>query len=216
MRDYTENPGGQRVLRSNRIPNFYSIRDEARSFSSVVGLYRMEWSLIDGDTPVPIKMALHSEGSLTFLGARLHAGRFFTPEEEAAGLDANVTVLSHSFWQQHFGGRHEVIGSTVRIEDRVVTVIGIVAPGFRFPYDAEAWMPERFSPTAETSVAVFARLAPGVSQQQAEQELLAIATRAEAVRPVANRGVRFAMVGVREEFADSRDSAQAAVFDPAR
>src|SRR5262247_2144414 len=67
MRDYTQNPGGQRVLRSNRIPNFQSIRDEARSFSEVVGLYRMEWSLINGDVPIPIKMTLMSPGSLQFL-----------------------------------------------------------------------------------------------------------------------------------------------------
>src|SRR5262245_19654529 len=128
----------------------------------------MEWSLINGDVPIPIKMTLMSPGSLQFLGARLHAGRFFTREEEDAGFDANAVVLSHSFWQQHFGGRHDLIGSTVRVENRIVTVIGIVAPGFRFPYDAEAWMPERFSPTSETSVAVFARLAPGVTPQQAE------------------------------------------------
>jgi putative ABC transport system permease protein len=200
LRDYTGNPGGQRVLRSNRIPNFQAIRDEARSFSSVVGLYRMEWSLIQGDTPIPIKMTLMSPGALEFLGARVHTGRFFTPEEQQAGFDANAVVLSHSFWQQYFGGRHDVIGSTVRIEGRVVTVIGIVGAGFRFPYDAEAWMPERFSPASEMSVAVFARLAPGVSAVQAEQELDAIAVRAEAARPAANRGVRFAMVPVREDF----------------
>jgi predicted permease len=212
LRDYTHNPGGQRVLRSNRIPNFYSIRDEARAFSAVVGLYRMEWSLINGDTPIPIKMTLHSPGALSFLGARVHAGRFFTREEEEAGLDAGVVVLSHSFWQQHLGGRHDVIGSTVRVENRMVTVIGIVAPGFRFPYDAEAWMPERFSPGAETSVAVFARLAPGITPQQAEQELEAMAVRAEAARPVANRGVRFAMVPVREDFVGDQSRANLALM----
>ncbi|HYE87038.1 MAG TPA: ABC transporter permease, partial [Vicinamibacterales bacterium] len=200
LRDFTQNPGGQRVLRSNRVPNFHAIRDEARSFSDVVGLYRMEWSLISGDTPIPIKMTLMSPGSLEFLGARVHAGRFFTRDEQQLGLDANVVMLSHSFWQQHFGGRQDVIGSTVRIESRIATVVGIVAPGFRFPYDAEGWMPERFSPTSETSLAVFARLAEGVTPQQAEQELDAVATRAEAARPVANRGVRFAMVPVREDF----------------
>ena len=200
LRDYTDNPGGQRVLRSNRIPNFYSIREEARSFSSVVGLYRADWSLIAGETAIPIKMALHSPGSLEFLGARVHAGRFFTREEELTGFDANAVVISHSLWQQHFGGRHEAIGSTVRVEDRLVTIVGVAAPGFRFPYDAEAWMPERFSPAAEMSVAVFARLAPGVTPQQAQQELDAVAVRAEAARPVANRGVRFAMVPVRQDF----------------
>jgi putative ABC transport system permease protein len=86
----------------------------------------------------------------------------------------------------------------VRVEDRVVTVIGVLAPGFRFPYDGEAWMPERIDPTSDVSLAVFARLAPGLTRPQAEAELEAIAVRAEAVRPTANRGLRFAMTPIRE------------------
>jgi putative ABC transport system permease protein len=199
LRDFTENPAGQRVLRSNRVPNFLSIREEARAFSSVVGMYRAEWSMVSGDVPVPIKVILTSPGSLDLLGARVHAGRGFTPSEENAGLDANVVLLSHSFWRQHMGGRQDAIGSTVRLEDRVVTIIGVLAPGFRFPYDGEAWMPERFLPTSENSLAVFARLASGSTQPQAEAELDAIAKRAESIRPVANRGVRFAMMPIRED-----------------
>jgi putative ABC transport system permease protein len=204
LRDYTDNPGGQRVLRSNRIPNFLSIRDEARAFSSVVGMYRAEWSLIDRGTPIPVNVVLVSPGSLDLLGARVVAGRTFTNDEETTGLDASVIVLSHALWQRQMGGRLDAIGSTVRVEDRVVTVIGVLAPGFRFPYDAEAWMPERFSPAGEMSLAVFARLAPGVSRAQAEAELEAIAARAEAARPVANRGVRFAMTPIREDFVGSQ------------
>ena len=200
LRDYTQNPGGQRVLRSNRVPNFLAIRDEARAFSSVVGMYRAEWSLIAGDLAIPAKVILISPGALQLTGARVHTGRMFTLDEEAAGLDANVILLSHSFWQQYFGGRDDAIGSTVRIEDRLVTVIGVLVPGFRFPYDGEAWMPERFSPASETSLAVFARLAKGTTREQAQAELEAIAVRAEAARPTANRGVRFAMVPIREDF----------------
>lgn len=204
LRDYTQSAGGQRVLRSNRIPNFLAIREEARSFASVVGMYRAEWSLIAGNLAIPAKVILISAGSLQLTGARVHAGRTFTPDEEAAGLDANVIVLSHSFWQQHFGGRRDVIGSTVRVENRMATVIGVLTPGFRFPYDGEAWMPERFLPTADASLAVFARLAPGVTREHAQAELDAIAVRAEAARPAANRGIRFAMMPVREDLAENQ------------
>ena len=215
LRDYTENPGSQRVLRSNRIPNFLSIRDEARNFSSVVGMYRAEWSLIDRDAPVPVNVILVSPGSLDLLGARVHAGRLFTADEEAAGLDANVIVLSHSLWQQQLGGRPDVVGSTLRVENRMVTVVGVLGPGFRFPYDGEAWMPERFSPTSDVSLAVFARLGPGVSPRAAEAELDAIATRAEAARPVANRGVRFAMVPIREDFVGNQSRTTLALMGAA-
>jgi predicted permease len=198
LQDYTQNPGGQRVLRSNRVLNFLAIKEESRSFSAVIGMRRVEWSLIDGATPIPVKVVLVSPGSLSLLGARVLAGRTFTSDEESAGLDASAIVLSHALWQQQFGGRAGVIGTSLRVEDRVVTVIGVLAPGFRFPYDAEAWMPERVDPAGEVSLAVFARLASGVTQSQAEAELDAIATRAETVRPTANRGLRFAMTPIRE------------------
>ena len=59
-------------------------------------------------------------------------------------------------------------------------------------------MPERVDPAIEASLAVFARLAPGLAPAQAQAELDAIAARAEAIRPAVNRGVRFAMTPIRE------------------
>ena len=215
LRDYTSNPGGQRVMRSNRIANFIQIKDEARSFTSVAGMYRVEWSLLDRDAPVPVKAILVSPGSLELLGARVHAGRLFTADEEAAGLDANVMVLSHSLWRQQFGGRSDAVGETIRLENRVVTIVGVLAPGFRFPYDGEAWLPIRPSPASEVSVAAFARLAPGVTPQQAEAELDAIATRAEAARPAANRGVRFSMVPIRDDLAENQSALTLALMGAA-
>lgn len=200
LRDYTQNPGGQRVMRSTRVPNFLSISEETRSFSAVAGMYRLEWSLIDGAAAVPVKTILVTPGWQSLLGAKVIAGRGFTADEEATGLDANVIVVSHALWRQRFGGHASAVGKTIRIEDRVVTIVGVLAPGFRFPYDGEAWMPVRPLPTSEVSLAVFARLAPGVTRQQAQADLDAIATRAEAVRPVANRGLGFAMVPIREDF----------------
>jgi predicted permease len=198
LQDYTLSQGGERVLRSNRALNFLAIRDEARSFESVIGMRRVEWSMADGTTPIPLKVILVTAGSMDLLGVRPHAGRLFTRDEETTGIDSNVLVLSHSLWQRQFGETTATIGKTVRLEERVVTIIGVAPPGFRFPYDAEAWMPERVDPAAETSLAVFARLAPGVTRAQAETELDAVAVRAESVRPVVNRAVRFAMTPMRQ------------------
>ena len=164
LQDYTAAPDGSQVRRSNRVLNFLDIRDEARSFSQVIGMRSVDWSLVDGGTPVPISMGLVSAGSFDLLGTRPQIGRLFTRDEEAAGRDAEVVLLSHSLWQRQFGGRPDVIGRTIRIEQHQPTVVGILPPGFRFPYDVEAWMPERIDRVAEVSLAVFARLSPGVTQ----------------------------------------------------
>jgi predicted permease len=204
LQDFTLGPDGQQVRRSNRVPNFLAIRDESRQFAQVVGMRSLEWSVIDGGTPVPVSVGLVSEGSFALLGVRPHLGRLPTPDEERAGVDAGVILLSHSLWQRQFAGRPDVIGRSIQVEDRVATIIGVLTPGFRFPYDVEAWMPERVVPTSDASLAVFARLAPGVSPPQARAELDAIAARAEAARPVLNRGVGFAMTPVREFMIEGR------------
>jgi putative ABC transport system permease protein len=204
LQDFTIGRDGQQVRRSNRVLNFLAIREEARSFSQVVGMRSLEWSLVDGGLPVPVAVGLVSEGSFTLLGVRAQLGRLPTPDEERAGLDAGVIVLSHSLWQRQFAGRADVIGRTVRVEERLATVVGVLTPGFRFPYDVEAWMPERVGPSTDASLAVLARLAPGAGARQAQAELDAIAARAEAARPVLNRGVGFAMTPVREFMIEGR------------
>ncbi len=204
LQDFTLGRDGGQVRRSNRVLNFLAIRDEARSFSQVVGMRSLEWSLIDGSSPVPVSVGLVSEGSFTLLGVRAQLGRLPTPDEERLGLDASVLLLSHSLWQRQFAGRPDVVGRTVRVEDRVATVIGVLPPGFRFPYDVEAWMPERVDAATEASLAVLARLAPGATRPQAQAELDAIAARAEAQRPIVNRGVGFAMTPVREFMVEDR------------
>lgn len=204
LQDFTLGRDGQQVRRSNRVLNFLAIREEARSFSEVIGMRSLEWSLVDGRVTVPVSVGLVSEGSFALLGVRPQLGRLPTADEERAGLDAGVIVLSHSLWQRQFAGREDVIGRTVRVDERVATVIGVLTPGFRFPYDVEAWMPERVSPSTDASLAVFARLAPGHGPLQAQAELDAIAARAEAARPVLNRGVGFAMTQVREFMIEGR------------
>jgi putative ABC transport system permease protein len=198
LQDYTVGPDGSQLRRSNRVLNFLDIRNEARAFSQLVGLRSLEWSLLEGETPVPVSVALVSSGSFELLGVRAAHGRLFSADEERAGLDAGVAVISHSLWQRQFGGRVDVLGRTIRLESHTPMVVGILGPGFRFPYDVEVWVPEQVDPRSEASLAVFARLAAGATPPQAQAELDAIAVRAETARPVVNRGVRFAMTPIRE------------------
>ena len=77
------------------------------------------------------------------LGRGPALGRGFAPGEDTAGR-TSVAVLSHSTWQQLFGGDPRAIGSTVRVNGAPLTVVGIAPPGFDYPEKTDLWAPTTF------------------------------------------------------------------------
>ena len=197
--DYTRGPDGQPIRRSTRVPNYLAIRDQAKSFDTVVAMRAVNFALEGGGEPLQVYVALVSPGAFDLLNVQPAVGRLFTSAEQDAGIDAGVIILSHTLWQQHFGGRADVVGTMFRLDGRPHTVVGVLGPGFRFPYEADAWMPERVSPGTEASVATIARLAQGVTREQAQQELDVIGGSMESERPDTNRGLRYTMLPLREQ-----------------
>jgi putative ABC transport system permease protein len=159
----------------------------------------INFALEGGEHPLQVYVALVSPGAFDLLNVRPVLGRLFTRTEEDAGVDAGVVILSHTLWQQQFGGRTDIIGTEFRLDGRPHTVVGVLGPGFRFPYEVDAWIPERLNPRTEASVAAIARLAPGVSPEQAQQELDVIGAAMENERPDTNRGLRYTMQPLREQ-----------------
>ncbi len=71
-----------------------------------------------------------SDNFFSVLGARTVLGRTFAPEENRTAGQDPVVVLSHQFWQRHFGGDPNIVGQTVRINTKPFEVIGVTAPDF--------------------------------------------------------------------------------------
>jgi putative ABC transport system permease protein len=121
----------------------------------------------------------------TALGARPLHGRTFTPDEEIEGRDT-VVVLGHALWQRRFGGDPLVLHRRIRVDGRDLTVVGIMPQGFQLPTDygedfaepTELWMPLTVNPSSPERGShgwyAVARLAPGATLAQANQELRAI------------------------------------------
>jgi putative ABC transport system permease protein len=162
-------------------------------------LRSFDFALVGGAVPLQVYVVLGSPGGFDVLDVPPIAGRLFTPEEQRAGVDAGVIILSHALWQERFGARDDVIGTTFRLDGRPHTVVGVLGPGFRFPYEADAWMPEQLTTRVEASVATIARLRPDVTPTQAQQELDRIAEAMESQRPDTNRGLRYTMQPLREQ-----------------
>jgi putative ABC transport system permease protein len=129
------------------------------------------------------------------------AGRLFAPTEEQAA----VVVLSHGLWQRKFGGQRSALGHTLRLDSIPYTIIGVLPPSFQFPArEVDAWVPLQPTPDDRQRGAFWletvARLKPGVSLAQAQQEMTAIAARLGVERPD-DRDLGVALVGLRDEIA---------------
>ncbi|MGB7134535.1 MAG: ABC transporter permease [Acidobacteriaceae bacterium] len=105
-------------------------------------------------------------------GARPIVGRTFTADEDQANAGP-VAVLSYGLWQRLFGGRADVAGKTILLDDTPYRVVGVMRSDFAWPRGAELWVPMALPPNAYTPNNAFnesyhavARLRPGVPLAQ--------------------------------------------------
>jgi predicted permease len=128
----------------------------------------------DGRTEVALVASIMATGlHLTRVPALL--GRTLLPEDEQPGAPL-VLVIGHDEWQRRFQGAREVLGQTVRLGDRVHTIVGVMPAGFAFPIRHQYWIPLRFDaaayePGAGPKLRVFGRLAGGFTIEQARAEV---------------------------------------------
>ena len=116
------------------------------------------------------------------LGVVPARGRVFKPEEFEPGAD-NVVVLTDRFWTRRFGSDPNVVGRRIQLDGKTVEIVGVMPPGFDHPIlwgPIDIWQPLTFTPERKTSrstnyLSSFGRLKPGVTIQQAEQSMIALA-----------------------------------------
>ena len=130
-----------------------------------------------------LRAATVSPSVFTVLRVRPALGRL--PEEGRGGsASPDVILLGYGIWRDRFGSRTDIVGQPIRIDDRLLTVIGVMPRGFSFPdRDAQAWIPRNvIQLSAEVNgekvlrVQIFsalARLRPGMTHEQAAAEATA-------------------------------------------
>ena len=116
------------------------------------------------------------------MGVEPARGRVFKPEEFEPGVN-NVIVLSDRFWTHRFGNDPNIVGRKIQLDGKTVEIVGVMPPGFDHPMlwgPIDIWQPLTFTPEQKTNrrasyLSSFGRLKPGVSIQQAEQSMVALA-----------------------------------------
>ncbi len=106
-------------------------------------------------------------------------GRLLHPRDSQPD-QTPVAVISYAIWQSQFAGNDEVIGKQIYINDVATEIVGVMPKGYRFPISHDLWLPisqQLLHPlsTQREKVELFGRLKPGVSREQAQQQVLSLA-----------------------------------------
>ena len=183
----------QRVSRSSpSYQDFKDIRDSATTLESIAAFTNRSLTISDGrGEPERYSGETVSWNLFSLLGTQPILGRDFNAEDDRPGAE-RVVLLSHELWKLRYQEDRGIVGRSIVVNGLPHTVIGVMPERFFFPENERLWVTiapyQDRSPRDErgTLRSVFARLKPGVTRQQAESELSAIATRLASTYPKEN------------------------------
>jgi putative ABC transport system permease protein len=162
-------------LRSLTAANYGAWRAHQRVFTDIAAATGTSLTLTGSGEPERFSAALISANFFPLLGIQPLLGRNIAAEEDRPGQN-QVVILSFDVWQQRFGGDPAIIGQLIRLNGERYTVIGVMNRGFHHPYEADMWVPLAYheDPTAAAVDQEYyapARLKPGVTLEQARQQM---------------------------------------------
>ena len=150
------------------------------------------FTLTGVDKPEQLDGSAVSAEFFSMLGVQPMQGRLFSQDEDQPG-HANVVLLSHRFWQEHFGANREIVGRYITLDGQSYLVAGVMPAGFQLPDYAQMWTPMAWTDKekavrGEHHYLVMARLKPGVDVKQAQAEMNTISNRLEQQYPEDDKG----------------------------
>jgi putative ABC transport system permease protein len=170
------------------------LKQRCDAFENISLIAAISGNLTGGDRPERIHSRGVTPDFFEMLGVSPALGRFFTSADYQPGI-TEMVVLSHGLWERRFGRDAGVIGRRIRIDGDSYEIIGVMPPEFRHPgpeteAEVEVWYPAGFKaapfpPPARSDrrLAMVARLKPGVTLRQAQDEVDAAASALRAEFP---------------------------------
>src|SRR6267143_469561 len=163
-------------------PNFSDMRSTSRSLEGLVECNVGPFTITGGSEPTRTLAAVVSRDFFKVMGVSPLFGRGFNAEDQREGA-APVLLVSHSYWQQYLGGSTDLSKLKLAADHKVFSIVGVMPQGFRFPYNADFWVPrEIYPPNNESRTAhnwhVFGRVRDGASLAQAARRERELAIRA--------------------------------------
>ena len=183
-------------------PDFVDLRRSCTLFDSFFVSKITGTTLSIGDRAERTTGSIVSANYFDAIGVHPILGRGFEPGEDVGRNAHPVTVISYQLWKRRFNGDPQIIGKTQRLDGVLHTIVGVAPQGFYGTFVGWAmqfWVPASMEEVFEDGgykledrgarwIEAFARLKPGVTLQQAQNEVSAVAQHLEADYPATNRG----------------------------
>jgi macrolide transport system ATP-binding/permease protein len=183
-------------------PDLLDLKRSCTLIDSFIVNKIMGTTLSVGDRAEVTTGSIVSANYFDAIGIHPILGRGFEAGEESGRNAHPVTVISYQLWKGRFNGDPQIIGKTQRLSGVVHTIVGVAPEGFYGTFVGWAmqfWVPASMEETFEAGgykledrgarwIEAYVRLKPGVTAEQAQQEISAVAKRLEADYPDTNRG----------------------------
>jgi len=188
-------------------PDFRDWRATATAFEGLAATINSPMNVsVEDRPPERFRGTYVSANTFRLLRSAPMLGRDFLPEDDGPGAPA-VVMLGHALWQSLYGGDRAVIGRAVRVNEMPATLIGVMPPGFTYPFVTEVWQPLSLAPALANpkrgvrTVGVIGRLADRSDLARARAELEAIAAQLAREYPDTNKdAARVTVVPMREAY----------------
>jgi len=176
-----------------------------KSFSGMAAYDLKTATLNSGNSPLTVTILRCTPGLAGVLDTKPLTGHWFSEDTQTAF----TAVLSYDFWQSHFGGKQDVIGSAIHLDHHVYTISGVMPREFSFPSRAVSlWIPLTFNENLTLRdghyLRVIARLNSDKSIEAASQEMQSIAGQLSAETPSSNTKVSATVHSFRDEMVGGR------------
>jgi putative ABC transport system permease protein len=189
--------------------NFEEWRAQNHVFSELAGIVAHQLTLTGRGEPTVVNTSVVTPEFFALLDVKPVAGRIFLPQDGKQGAPP-VVLVSEDLWRGRFGADPKIIGTSINLDQRPSTVIGIISGAFRTPFfttKQEVWIPLVQDPLFSTFMPkrgshllpVIGRLKPGVSVAQAQAEMDAISGRLAGEFPAENNGWTVRLVPLQKE-----------------
>ncbi len=162
-------------------PNLQDWRQQNTTFEQLGAWTRRNVTLQESSGPERVAAGVVTADFFQILGVKPMLGRTFAKGEDNPGSQKTV-VLGEGLWKTHFGSDRNIVGRAISIGGEPHVVIGVMPAWMSFPANAQVWIPlmitkDQASARGNHFILGLGRLKPGVTLDQAQEEMKVIASR---------------------------------------